>query len=92
MRALHLQCAAQRLFQRVERVQRKSFQHARVKFRLPEKRSACRERAADDVKDRGSETLHRGADNGAHALGMISRGISVTRLLLIDRFVGTGEH
>jgi hypothetical protein len=44
MPALHLQRAAQFLFQRRERVQRNSFQHARVKFRLPEKRSARRRR------------------------------------------------
>jgi hypothetical protein len=41
-RALQLQCAAQRLFQRLERVQRNSFQHAIVRFRLPEKRTAQR--------------------------------------------------
>jgi hypothetical protein len=40
IRALQLQRAAQRLFQRLERVQRNSFQHAIVGFRLPEKRSA----------------------------------------------------
>ena len=36
MRALQLRRATQRLFQRVDRVQRNSFLHAAVKFRLPE--------------------------------------------------------
>ena len=40
MRALRLARAAQRLFQDQDRVQRNSFQHAIVKFRLLEKQSA----------------------------------------------------
>jgi hypothetical protein len=43
-RALQLQRAAQRLFQQEKRVQGNSFQHALVKFRLPEKQSAHRRR------------------------------------------------